>query len=184
MQLIEIESYKQKLGVVAQHKRDKVLPTAGMRVRVRTNPDECTGGWFVNEKYLNARRSLAFGVYRGFVPGCGGDVWWIEHNDGSIAAYSADEVFDPDTAVEDMIFPPHPDQIPNNWIGNGYLDCVEEWLKEGKFLVDDKLVQWPARCQAKTGMPDHCLPLIQYLELAIAFNRNANKFKGSLQARQ
>jgi hypothetical protein len=44
--------------------------------------------------HLEARKA-GTGIYRGFAAGCGGDVWWIEHSDGSIGAYLADEVFDP-----------------------------------------------------------------------------------------
>lgn len=44
-------------------------------------------GMLVHKKHLDARRSLAKGTIRGWVPGHGGDVYWVEHEDKAIAAY-------------------------------------------------------------------------------------------------
>lgn len=49
-----------------------------------------TGGILVKPEYL-AARELGEGTLKGWIPGHGGDVWWIEHANGSIGAYSIDE---------------------------------------------------------------------------------------------
>lgn len=84
------------MGKIAEHKKNTVLPPAG--TPVVTNPiDSDCGGFFVKQKYIDARKA-APGIYRGFVAGAGGDVWWIEHEDGSVGAYMFTEVSDPPNA--------------------------------------------------------------------------------------
>jgi len=56
-------------------------------------PKGC-GGFLVNERHIDARKAGLKGVYRGYVPGAGGDVWWVEHEDKSIGAYLTEEVND------------------------------------------------------------------------------------------
>lgn len=48
----------------------------------------------VLKRYLKARTPNAEGVVTSYVPGHGGDAWFILHPDGSIGAYMTDE-FDP-----------------------------------------------------------------------------------------
>jgi hypothetical protein len=50
-----------------------------------------TRGMLIAQKHLDARKPNAEGVIKGWVPGHGGDVWWVEHKDGSVGAYSFDE---------------------------------------------------------------------------------------------
>jgi len=50
-----------------------------------------TEGMLIAKKHLDARRPYAVGVVWGYVPGHGGDVWWIKHEDGTIGAYMYDE---------------------------------------------------------------------------------------------
>lgn len=65
----------------------------GMRVRTKDQLGETTG-MLVAEKHLFARRSNKEGLLAGYVPGHGGDVWWVHHDDGTVGAYSFEE-FDP-----------------------------------------------------------------------------------------
>jgi hypothetical protein len=50
-----------------------------------------TDGMMINPKHLVTRTVDALGTIKGYVPGHGGDVWWVEHEDGSIAAYAFEE---------------------------------------------------------------------------------------------
>jgi hypothetical protein len=50
-----------------------------------------TRSMLIAERYLKARRPDANGMIQGFVPGHGGDVWWVRHDDGEVAAYSYTE---------------------------------------------------------------------------------------------
>ena len=51
-----------------------------------------TTGMLIAPKHLVVRAPDAEGVIKGFVPGHGGDVWWVEHENGDIAAYSVGEM--------------------------------------------------------------------------------------------
>lgn len=48
---------------------------------------EDTTGYIVPEGSLDQRRPGLWGMVKGFVPGHGGDVWWVEHPDGTVAPY-------------------------------------------------------------------------------------------------
>lgn len=82
------------MSTIAECKKSSVLPQRGTPVITRPSDVNC-GGFLVKQKYIDARRE-GKGIYRDFVGGCGGDVWWIEHEDGSIGAYMYTEVFDPE----------------------------------------------------------------------------------------
>ena len=56
-----------------------------LHARVRVTAINTTGLW-VTERHLNAMK-LAEGTVIGWVPGHGGDVWWVQHDDGSVGAY-------------------------------------------------------------------------------------------------
>lgn len=75
-------------------KRLGVLPKKGtaVRTKIKYTKQECQG-FFVASRYITSRRS-AEGEYIGFAAGTGGDVWWVEHESGEIAAYAYTEVFD------------------------------------------------------------------------------------------
>lgn len=47
--------------------------------------------FFVKEKYLTTRKTDKKGIILGYVPGCGGDVWWVQHSKKIFAAYRFDE---------------------------------------------------------------------------------------------
>jgi len=50
-----------------------------------------TIGFSVVQKHLDARKPNKAGVISGYVPGHGGDVWWVKHNDGTTGAYVYNE---------------------------------------------------------------------------------------------
>lgn len=55
--------------------------------RVRVVKLDSTTGMLIADRHLQARRVGATGIVRNYVPGHGGDVWFVEHDDGSIGAY-------------------------------------------------------------------------------------------------
>ncbi len=69
---------------------DKVR--AGLKVKTTKLGD--TMGMFVVQKHLDARKANKEGSVTGYVPGHGGDVWWVRHVDGTTGAYAFDE-FEP-----------------------------------------------------------------------------------------
>lgn len=61
-------------------------------LRVKITKDEDTGGLFINPKYLDNRSVGKTGKVLGYVPGHGGDVWWVEHDgESGVAAYCYNE---------------------------------------------------------------------------------------------
>lgn len=64
----------------------------GLKVKITKIED--TEGMLVAKKHLDARELGAIGMVMGYVPGHGGDVWWVKHGNGTIGAYTFDE-FDP-----------------------------------------------------------------------------------------
>lgn len=50
-----------------------------------------TTGFLIHPKHLSARRSNTEGILHSYVPGHGGDVWFIQHDDDSVGAYSITE---------------------------------------------------------------------------------------------
>ena len=49
---------------------------------------ESTRGMLIKQVHLDNRVPNAEGTVLGYVPGHGGDVWWVEHADKKVAAYS------------------------------------------------------------------------------------------------
>lgn len=70
------------------------LPTIGDRVKIanRIAPASECGGFLVHQRYIDARRAGSRGTYKGWVPGAGGDIWWVENDDGAMAVYVFNEV--------------------------------------------------------------------------------------------
>jgi len=68
----------------------------GMRVKVTCL--HSTRGMLIATEDLNRRRLNATGTVQGFVPGHGGDVWWVQHDTGEVAPYSFDEIDPEDDA--------------------------------------------------------------------------------------
>lgn len=46
-----------------------------------------TAGILVKQQYLDARKPGVAGTIKGWVGGHGGDIYWVEHEDGTIAVY-------------------------------------------------------------------------------------------------
>lgn len=61
----------------------------GLRVKVTTLGD--AKGMFVKKEHLDVRTIGVKGTVVGYVPGHGGDVWWVKHDDGNVGAYVFDE---------------------------------------------------------------------------------------------
>lgn len=61
----------------------------GLRVVVTELQD--TKGFLVVKGQMDNRR-LGPGVIKGYVGGHGGDVWWVEHDDGAVAPYGFTEL--------------------------------------------------------------------------------------------
>ena len=57
-------------------------------IKVKITHLEDTDGMFVHQKHLIARSIGSIGTVSSYVPGHGGDVWFIDHADGSIGAYT------------------------------------------------------------------------------------------------
>lgn len=71
-----------------------VISAVGQRVLTKLN-ERGAVGMLIKPEYLANRENDIQGTVRGYVPGHGGDVWWVEH-DGTkkVAAYCTDEMFD------------------------------------------------------------------------------------------
>lgn len=64
---------------------------SGLKVRI-TKLGE-TNGMLIMQRHLDCRREGAIGIVDGYVPGHGGDVWWVKHEDSDdIGAYVFDEM--------------------------------------------------------------------------------------------
>ncbi len=61
---------------------------------VKVKRIEETTGYMVHPKHLTARKLSAIGVVMGYVPGHGGDVWFVQHSNASddIGAYTFTEL--------------------------------------------------------------------------------------------
>lgn len=62
----------------------------GMSVRTHERLGT-TRGFIVPRRYLDARRAGQKGTLKTWVPGHGGDVWLIEHEDGQQSVYAYTE---------------------------------------------------------------------------------------------
>jgi hypothetical protein len=84
------------MKTVEEYKSHKRLPEHGIKVRIKEKIElnEDCGGFLVHQKHLDVRRPNEVGEYIGYVPGAGGDLWWIKHIDGTVGAYSTDELTD------------------------------------------------------------------------------------------
>jgi hypothetical protein len=63
----------------------------GLKVRTVAKLDT-TDGMLIAAHNLDARKPNTEGTVVGYVPGHGGDVWWVQHNDGVMAAYAFNEI--------------------------------------------------------------------------------------------
>ena len=61
----------------------------GLRVEVKKLGD--TRGMLIQKEHLDIRKLGVKGTIVGYIPGHGGDLWWIRHDDGTVGAYVFDE---------------------------------------------------------------------------------------------
>lgn len=60
--------------------------------KVRTHAVlESTGGFLIKQQHLDCRVPNTEGEILGYVPGHGGDVYWVQHANGDVAAYGYPE---------------------------------------------------------------------------------------------
>jgi hypothetical protein len=69
-----------------------VKPGIFVRILERVNDPGSTTGMLIKDEYLKARRAGAVGQVHSYVPGHGGDVWFVMHEDGSVGAYGFPEM--------------------------------------------------------------------------------------------
>lgn len=79
---------------ISYYKRKKILPEIGTKLRIKKRilPNDKCGGFLVKQHHIDVRRPGEEAEYAGYVPGAGGDIWWVRHQDGSIGAYTFDEI--------------------------------------------------------------------------------------------
>ena len=65
-------------------------PSQGERVVVRRLGS--TEGFLIHPRPMACRKVGAVGTATSYVPGHGGDVWFVQHDDGSVGAYCYDEL--------------------------------------------------------------------------------------------
>ncbi len=65
------------------------------KLKVKITRLESTTGMLIKKEYLDNRKLGAVGEIVNWVPGHGGDVWWVKHDSGEVAAYCFTE-FDPE----------------------------------------------------------------------------------------
>lgn len=84
------------MGPIETAKSTSRLPVSGTLVRISDTikPSHQCGGFLVKADYIANRRPSENAEYYGWVPGAGGDLWWIKHEDGTIGAYEFTEIFD------------------------------------------------------------------------------------------
>lgn len=61
----------------------------GLKVKITKLGD--TKGMIIKPRHLDVRKVGVTGTIVGYVPGHGGDVWWVRHEDGEIGAYVFNE---------------------------------------------------------------------------------------------
>jgi len=59
---------------------------------VRVARLESTDGFLVHPKHLRVRELNRTGVVKRYIPGHGGDCWFVQHNNQDIGAYSYTEL--------------------------------------------------------------------------------------------
>ena len=86
-------------GPVAQARDGEILMMPGLRCRTAPSllhtAEECS--WFpVAPSCIESRKAASGGTTLTWPPGTGGSVWLVRHQDGSVAAYTPDELEDED----------------------------------------------------------------------------------------
>ena len=103
----------------------------GLKVKVICLGD--TAGMQVNKKYLDARTVGATGVIGGYVPGHGGDVWWVNQDDGNIGVY----VFNEFEIWVDIITNKEEAQFENRRLNANITTAQKEKFQQANFRITD-----------------------------------------------
>lgn len=84
------------MGIIETCKLNNQLPPFGTPVKINEKiapGNECKG-FLVYDRHIKNRRPNEEGIYKNYVPGAGGDLWWVEHTDKTIGAYMFTELTD------------------------------------------------------------------------------------------
>ena len=82
---------------ILEARRRNVLPQQGteLKIKARIAPNSRCKHFFVAQKHIDCRKPNATGKFLGWIPGGGGDLWWIQHNEtNDVGAYLYKEVTD------------------------------------------------------------------------------------------
>lgn len=72
--------------------REEVMSNLEYGVQVKTNKHLFdTRGILIAQKHLDVRTPNKKGFVTGWVPGHGGDVWWVMHRDNTVGVYATKE---------------------------------------------------------------------------------------------
>lgn len=84
------------MKIIEECKSNTTIPPNGTLIKISEyiSPKEKCSGFLVKQKHIDCRRTNENGTYIGWFPGAGGDIWAILHKDGTIGAYSFNEIFD------------------------------------------------------------------------------------------
>jgi hypothetical protein len=64
------------------------------RTAKKIAPNKECDTYFVSDKNIECRKPSTNGKFVGIVPGGGGDLWWIEHEDKTVGAYVYTDIED------------------------------------------------------------------------------------------
>ena len=92
-----IRNRSAEMGIVLErldHKPKGLASPNGLRIglRVRTVDLEGTAGMQIHHKHLNERAEGVAGTVAGWVPGHGGDVWFVDQGGAWVQAYCFNEL--------------------------------------------------------------------------------------------
>jgi hypothetical protein len=102
----------------------------GLKVRI-TKLGQTTG-YMVEAKHLTWRREGEIGTVGGYIPGHGGDCYWVDHDDGTVGAYAYDE-FEPIEPIMKNVKPITPAEVTDKKlevIPDGVIEAFNELITE------------------------------------------------------
>ena len=70
---------------------DGTTLSPGQRIIVNDTISPTTAAWFIKPECLARREPGVAAILGNWVPGHGGDVWWAQHGDGTVAPYMTTE---------------------------------------------------------------------------------------------
>jgi hypothetical protein len=101
----------------------------GIFIRTNSKVDEpgSTEGFLIKQHHLLTRKSGELGQVQQYVPGHGGDVWFVMHTDGTVAAYGFPEMdhVDVDRAIKLIGNVTAPNEAENRLRLGRALECLK-----------------------------------------------------------